>query len=113
MHATDGDQKVGEQPWRWLASRADPPARVGDLGTIASAEPGDVVVAQSPDGLRYTWALISFRLPGGFDDRDAFAYLYDRTLGRIPLSSENLRLLPSTMRIRWLGVRPAFGGRRR
>ncbi len=112
MHATDGEQHVGEQPWRWLSARDSPPARRGELGTIADCEPGDLVVVQSENGKRYTWALISFRINGGFDDRDAFAHLYDRRLGRIPLSSDSLRCLSSTLRVRFLGVRPAFGRRR-
>lgn len=113
MHHTDGDQKPGEQPWRWLSVRDNPRAEVGELGTIGDCEPGDLVVAQSLDGERYVWALIAFRINAGFDERDAFAHLFDRSLGRIPLGSESIRCLPSRMRIRWLGVRPAFPSRRK
>ena len=113
MHAVDADQKPGELPWRWLAARDAPPARVGQLGTIAQCEPGDVVAAESPDGLRHVWALIAFRLEAGTDLRDAFAYVYSVAEGRLVQRGDMLRVLPSTMRIRWVGVRPAFERRKR
>lgn len=100
MH--EGDVENAAIAFGWVPARGD--ARVGELGTVRDCAPGDLVVAQSPDGARYAWARIAFYAGGLNAERGYFAYVWGpRNAGRQRV--ELLRHLQPTMKIRWLGLR--------
>lgn len=103
LHGADIPDAPVRRLWVWINERESPPASVGALSTVASCEPGDLVVAEF-EGL--AWALIAFRVNAGFDAGDAFAYVGGASGVRQHVTT--LRVLPSATRVRFAGVRPAF-----
>lgn len=91
---------------RWVSERNKtknvPAAAVGRMGTIAECVAGDVVACESMDRKRVIYLEIAWLWPDG---KAAMVRLYDFKARAISLRSEFMRIVRSTQRVRWLGVR--------
>lgn len=101
LHAED----LGGTVKAWTTTKRDTPktkkAAVGELGTIARCLPGDVVLVESRDGKRHTYASIAWCWP---NTDDAQAHLLNRARGCIDLGSDYLKTLRGEQRVRWIRV---------
>jgi hypothetical protein len=90
----------------WTGRRSKPrgkEASAGSLGTIAQCLSGDIVACESLDRKHVTYLSIAWQFRDG---KAAMVRFYDPAEGCISCTAENMGIVLSHQRIRWLGVRP-------